>query len=390
MASSEKSKKDTKREEQKDGPHSDADYLRVDEVEAPELKRLIAIVEGAELPEELRMKVDRELRSLQRQYGEPGYNSAYDRADRYIDWVTDLPWNKRSEDNLDVDVARDILETTHYGLDKIKERILEYIAVLRLQQKARDDAERLKAVGEIEKQGEQAFPVLFLVGLPGIGKTSIAYTVAKAMNREFIRIPMGGMGSALQLRGESRMNPEAEPGQVIKGLRRAQTKNPLILLDEIDRTAEQARAQIMGVLLELLDPEQNFEFSDYFIDFPFNLSEVMFMGSANNTAGISNAVLDRMELIKMPGYTDDEKIVISRDYLLPRQLKITGMPPDTITFADDVWPAITRPFGYDAGIRTMSRMINAVVRKAALRMAEGRGEKFTITNDNIKEFLPQY
>ncbi|MCA9091576.1 MAG: AAA family ATPase, partial [Planctomycetaceae bacterium] len=233
-----------------------------------------------------------------------------------------------------------------------------------------------------------AFPFLFLVGLPGIGKTSIAYTVAKAMNREFIRIPMGGMGSALQLRGESRITPEAEPGQVIKGLRRAQTKNPVILLDEIDRTAEQARAQIMGVLLELLDPEQNFEFTDYFINYPFDLSEVVFLASANNTAGISNAVLDRMEVIKMPGYTDDEKIVIARDYLLPRQLKITGMPEGTIVFAPDVWPSITRPFGYDAGIRTMSRMINSVVRKAAIRMAEGRGETFEITNENIKDFLP--
>ncbi|MCA9391763.1 AAA family ATPase [candidate division WWE3 bacterium] len=366
----------------------DNDFLRSEDVEADEVKKLIATVQTVKLPPPLMAKVDRELRSLNRQYGEVGYNSAYDDAERYIDWITNLPWDKRSEDNLDIDVARDILETTHYGLDKIKERILEYIAVLRLQKMARDDKERQALVGEVQKQGEQAFPVLFLVGLPGIGKTSIAYTVAKAMNREFIRIPMGGMGSALQLRGESRITPEAEPGQVIKGLRRAQTKNPVILLDEIDRTAEQARSQIMGVLLELLDPEQNFEFTDYFINFPFDLSEVMFMASANNTAGISNAVLDRMELIKMPGYTDDEKIVIARDYLLPRQLKITGMPPDAITFAADVWPAITRPLGYDAGIRTMSRMINSVVRKAAMRMAEGRGEKFEITNENIKEFLP--
>ncbi len=373
-----------------DSPDADASFLRVDEVEAPELKELIKRLESADIPPELHSKVDRELRSLNRQYGEVGYNAAFDQAERYIDWITNLPWNKRSEDNLDVDKAREILETTHYGLQSVKERIIEYIAVLRLQKLAREDAEHNAVVKETVKQGGQAAPVIFLVGLPGIGKTSIAYTVAKALNREFIRIPMGGMGSALQLRGESRVNPEAEPGRVIKGLRRAGTKNPLILLDEIDRTAEQARAQIMGVLLELLDPEQNFEFTDYFIDYPFDLSEVMFMASANNTAGISNAVLDRMELIKMPGYTDEEKIVIARDYLLPRQLKLTGMPADAITFAEDVWPAITRPLGYDAGIRTMSRIINAVVRKAALRMAEGRGEKFEITNDNIKEFMPNY
>ena len=139
----------------------------------------------------------------------------------------------------------------------------------------------------------------------------------------------------------------------------------------------------------LFNPEQNIEFADYFMDYPFDLSEVMFMASANNTGGISNAVLDRMELIKMPGYSDDEKIVIARDYLLPRQLRITGMPVDSITFDEAVWPTITRPLGYDAGIRTMDRIINSVVRKAALRIAEGRGNKFTITMDNIKEFMPQ-
>lgn len=366
----------------------DDGFITENEVKADEIKQIIRRVRGANLPQELRTKLDRELRSLNRQYGEVGYNSAFDMTDRYVDWVTNLPWMNRSEDNLDIDKARDILETTHFGLDSVKARILEYVAVLRLQIRAKEDQERQNVVREVQKQGNNAFPVLFLVGLPGIGKTSISYTVAKALNREFIRIPCGGMGSALQLRGEARLSPEAEPGQVIKGLRRAKTRNPVILLDEIDRTAEQARAQIMGVFLELLDPEQNFEFSDYFIDFPFNLSEVMFMASANNTAGISNAVLDRMELIKMPGYSDDEKIIIARDYLLPRQLKVTGMPADAIVFDDDVWTAITRPLGYDAGIRTMERTINSVVRKAALRMAEGRGEKYQITLENIKEFMP--
>ncbi len=364
-------------------------FLTVNDVTPVEVKRLVNKVNEFEIPHELHMKVDRELRSLDRQVGQVGYNAAYDQAERYIDWIVNLPWEKRTEDNLDVDKAREILETTHYGLDYVKERIMEFIAVLRLQKAAKDDAEHQAQIKETHKVGSQAFPVIFLVGLPGIGKTSIAYTVAKALNREFIRIPCGGMGSALQLRGESRITPEAEPGQLIKGLRRVGTRNPVILLDEIDRTAESARAQIMGVLLELLDPEQNIEFSDYFIDYPFNLSEVMFMASANNTGGISNAVLDRMELIKMPGYSDDEKIVIARDYLLPRQLRITGMPIDSITFDEEVWPTITRPLGYDAGIRTMDRIINSVVRKAALRMAEGRGDKFTITMDNIKEFMPQ-
>ncbi len=366
------------------------DWVADTEIATEEIRDLVQRVQGASLPPELLTKAQRLLASLNRQFGEVGYNTAYDQAERYIDWITNLPWIKKSEDNLDVDKARAILEETHYGLEGIKERILEYIAVLKMQKLASEDPERAKLVKEAQVQGHQAQPVLFFVGLPGIGKTSIAYSIARALNREFIRIPMGGMGSALQLRGEARVTPEAEPGQVIKGLRRAGTRNPVILLDEIDRTAEQARAQIMGVLLELLDPEQNFAFTDHFIDFPFNLSDVMFLASANNTGGISNAVLDRMELIKMPGYSDDEKIVIARDYLLPKQLRISGMSVDTIKFEDDVWPAITRPLGYDAGIRTMERTINSVVRKVALKIAEGRGEKFTITLDNIKEFLPSY
>lgn len=361
-----------------------------EEVKAQEIQILVDKVSQATLPPELLTKAQRQLSSLNRQHGTASYNASFDQTERYLDWITELPWTKKSEDNLDIDKAREILETTHYGLEPIKLRILEFIAVLRMQKQAQEDQKRAEVVKEALKQGQQAQPVLFFVGLPGIGKTSIAYTVAKALNREFIRIACGGMGSALQLRGEARITPEAEPGRVIKGLRRAQTRNPVILLDEIDRFADQARAQIMGVLLELLDPEQNFAFTDYFIDYPFDLSDVMFLASANNTGGISNAVLDRMELIKMPGYNDDEKIVIVRDYLLPKQQRITGLSSDTVTFAEEVWPAITRPLGYDAGIRTMERMINAVIRKAALRIAEGRGEKFTITLENIKEFLPSY
>ena len=358
------------------------------EIQSVEIQAIVDQVAGVVLPPELLSKVERMITSVNRQFGSDSYNTSFDQTQRYVDWVVNLPWESRSEDNLDIDKAREVLDATHYGLEPIKNRILEYISILNLQHKAKEDEARAQFVQKEQRQGRQSQPILFFVGLPGIGKTSIAYTIAQALGREFIRIPMGGMGSALQLRGQSKANEEAEPGQVIKGLRRAQTRNPVILLDEIDRTAEQARAEIMGVLLELLDPEQNFQFTDYYIDFPFDLSEVLFLGSANNTTGISNAVLDRMELIKMPGYNDDEKIVIARDYLLPKQLRITGMPVDAIEFAPDVWPAITRPLGYDAGIRTMERTINAVVRNAAMRMVEGRGSKFEITLENIKDFMP--
>jgi ATP-dependent Lon protease len=355
-----------------------------------EVQTLVDQVSAVFLPPELKQKVFRELEGLARQHGTAGYNGAFDNTSRYIEWILALPWDKRSEDNLDLDKARQILETTHYGLDSIKERILEYIAIINLQIRTKENQESNQMRQEIAKQGAMAQPVLFFVGLPGIGKTSIAYTIAKSMNREFYRIPMGGMGDALQLRGESRMHAEAEPGQVVKALVKVGTRNPVILLDEIDRTAEQARAQIMGVLLELLDPQQNFAFRDHYIDYPIDLSEVMFLASANNTGGISNAVLDRMELIKMPGYSDDEKIVIARDYLLPRQLKITGMPADAIAFDDEVWENITRPLGFDAGIRTMERTINAIVRKAAKKMVLGQGNQFQITMENIKEYLPKY
>lgn len=342
------------------------------------------------LPPELRLRAERMLESLTRMSGTREYNSTYDETRNYFDWITNLPWDVRSEDTLDLDKAIEILDSTHYGLEAIKERILEYMAVLKLQKEAEEDTGSEKVAEELSKQGVSRSPVLFFVGLPGIGKTSIAYTIAKAMGRKFIRIAMGGMGDALQLRGQSRMHPDAEPGLIIKGLRRASVKNPVLLLDEIDRTAEQARAQIMGVLLELLDPEQNFAFTDHFIDYPFDLSEVMFICSANNTGGISNAVLDRMEQINMPGYSDDEKIAISRQYLLPRQLTITGMPKEAITFEENVWPAITRPLGYDAGIRTMERTINAVVRKAAKKLVTGQGKKFQITLENLKEYLPKW
>ncbi|MBM4402515.1 MAG: AAA family ATPase [Candidatus Cloacimonetes bacterium] len=342
------------------------------------------------LPPELRLRAERMLESLTRMSGTRDYNSTYDETRDYFDWITNLPWDARSKDTLDLDKAQEILDSTHYGLEEIKERILEYMAVLKLQKEAKKEEEREKIGRELSQQGVARSPVLFFVGLPGIGKTSISYTIAKAIGRKFIRIAMGGMGDALQLRGQSRMHPDAESGLIIKGLRRAQVKNPVLLLDEIDRTADAARAQIMGVLLELLDPEQNFAFTDHFIDYPFDLSEVMFICSANNTGGISNAVLDRMEQINMPGYSDDEKIAIARQYLLPRQLAITGMPKEAITFSDAVWPAITRPLGYDAGIRTMERTINSVVRKAAKKLVTGQGKKFEITLENLKEYLPKW
>jgi ATP-dependent Lon protease len=197
------------------------------------------------------------------------------------------------------------------------------------------------------------------------------------------------MGDPLDLRGLSRMHPEAEPGKIIKALRNTESANPVILLDEIDRVTDEGRASIMGVLVELLDPEQNHDFVDHYIDYPVDLSNVLFIATANNTTNISTAVLDRLEPIVMPSYTDMEKITIGARYVLPRAIRQAGIPDGALIISDDVWANIVRPLGYDAGIRTLERTIDGIVRKVALLIIEGKGKTFNITSANIKEFLPQ-
>ncbi len=304
------------------------------------------------------------------------YATEFDAASRYIDWITNLPWNKRSDDVLDLEHAKQVLHKNHYGLDEVKDKIIEYLAVL-----------KLKGVSDEETKFNRA-PILMLVGLVGTGKTTIAYSLADAMGRKFVRIPFGGIGDALYLRGQARAYPDAEPGAVIKALRQAGTRNPVVLLDEIDRVAEEARSTIMGVLVELLDPEQNSRYTDHFIDYPFNLSEVLFVATANNTTHISTAVLDRMEPIMMPSYTDKEKITIGRDYVLPKILKESGLTADSLKIDPSMWEKIVRPLGFDGGIRTLERTINNMVRKAAVLILSGQAKQVEITDQNVKQFLP--
>lgn len=344
----------------------------------PELQELNGQLENAKMPTELQIRMENTLVRLNRSSGQVGYMAAFEETAAYIDWLVNLPWQKRHEDNLDLRHAQSVLNSNHYGLIPIKQRILEHLSVLTLQSKSSDQDLVARS------------PILCFVGLPGIGKTSIAASIAESLGRPFIRIPMGGMGTSLQLRGKERSLPSAEPGQIIKSLRRVAVKNPVILLDEIDRTAESARAEIMGVLLELLDPEQNSAFTDAYIDYPFNLSQVLFLASANNTNGVANAVLDRLEVIQMPGYSDEEKIHIAKDYLFPRQLKFANIPDGAVTIEDDVWPMLVRPLGFDAGIRTMERLINGVVRKIALQMVAHQTAHFQITTENVKQFLPTW
>jgi ATP-dependent Lon protease len=344
---------------------------------AQEITILIDKVKKADLPDRLRELVLIRLNQLAKLTNSPSFLPEFDSMVRYIDWITVLPWNKRTQDTLDLVNAKKILDTNHYGLEDIKTRILEYMSVMKLKQEKGETADIYRA------------PILCFVGLVGTGKTTIAFSIAQALGRPIARIPFGGMGDPLDLRGQSRMHPEAEPGKIIKSLRDTQNRNPVILLDEIDRVTDQGRASIMGVLVELLDPKQNHAFTDHYIDFPFDLSETLFIATANNTTNIATAVMDRLEPIAMPSYTDQEKIVIGQKYILPASMKAAGLPQGALTISDDVWANIVRPLGYDAGIRTLERNVDGVVRKVARMLVEGKAQNVQITPQNVKTFLPQ-
>lgn len=351
-----------------------------------EVAKLRDTVDKNYLPEDLRERADSLIARLERQSGSGQYSTEYERTAQYIDWIVNLPWKKRSPDTLALANAREVLNRHHYGLNEIKDRILEYLAVLQLRQ------DQLKTTGE---EGSvlkfMRAPILLFVGLVGTGKTTIASAIAEAMGRQFARIPLGGMGDPLDLRGQSRQRPDAEPGLIIKALRRAGTKNPVILLDEIDRVTTEGLASVMGVLVELLDPEQNMAFRDHFLDYPFDLSEVMFIATCNNTTNISTAVMDRLEPIRMPSYTDEEKITIAQRYILPKLLKEAGLSEDAITIDKEVWPRVVRPLGFDAGVRTLGRNVNRMVRKIAKIMIEtNRRGPFHITQENMKDYLPTW
>ncbi len=344
---------------------------------AQEITALIEKVNGAGLPDKLHDLVLVRLNQLAKLTNSPSFLPEFDSMERYINWITVLPWNKRTQDTLDLENAKKILEMHHYGLEEIKTRVLEYMSVMKLKQEKGEAADIYRA------------PILCFVGLVGTGKTTIAFSIAEALGRPIARIPFGGMGDPLDLRGQSRMHAEAEPGKIIKALRDTQSKNPVILLDEIDRVTEQGRSSIMGVLVELLDPKQNHAFTDHYIDFPFDLSETLFIATANNTTNIATAVMDRLEPIGMPSYTDQEKITIAQKYILPSAIKAAGLSVNSLVIDDDVWANIVRPLGYDAGIRTLERNIDGVVRKVARIVVEGKAQNVHVTASNVKEFLPQ-
>lgn len=336
------------------------------------LENLRKKLSSAQLPPDVLEKLHDEMTRLELVFKTGQFTTEFDRQINYLNFVTELPWGKVGQDILDLNRAKQILDKNHFGLEVIKERILEYLSIMILN--------HMK--GQVAKQ-----PILAFVGLVGSGKTSIAFSIAEALGRPIIRIPFGGLGSALQLRGESRVKTEAEPGLIMKALKRAQVKNPVILLDELDRVTESARADIMGVLVELLDPEQNMSFLDHYVNFPFDLSQVLFVATANNTGNIATAVMDRLELIEMPFYTDEQKVVIGRDYLLPDALKNAAIDPRFVQIAPQVWINIVRPLGFDGGIRSLKRHIVNMVGKIARQIVEGQKGPFLINEQNVQAYL---
>jgi ATP-dependent Lon protease len=344
-----------------------------------DLQFLKGKVDSRNLPDELKGTIERMLTRVQRVAELTGYSQEFETVSKYVDWVTRLPWEMYNLDNLDINNVRKLLDEHHYGIEKIKREILEYIAVM--------DLKASKVGGS---QVVQA-PVMCFVGLQGIGKTTMARSIAQAMGRPMVRIAMGGMSNITELRGSPKSMPDSEPGQIVKALIKANVMNPVIVLDEVDKVSgEEGKSKdFYAALLEVLDPEQNNLFRDHYIDYPIDLSKVLFICTANNLGPISSALLDRMEVIRFMSYTDDEKTVIAKTYLLPKVIAKTGLSNEQIEFTDDVWPAIVRPLGFDAGIRQLERNVLGLCRRVAKEIVDGKATKVIITTANVKDYMPE-
>jgi ATP-dependent Lon protease len=311
------------------------------------------------LPEAVAVRARRELRRL-RKLATISPEAGVVRT--YLDWIAALPWRERTDDVLDVANARRVLDEDHYGLDEVKERVLDYIGVLSL-------VERLDG------------PILCLVGPPGVGKTSLGRSIARAMGRKFVRMSLGGVRDEAEIRGHRRTYIGAMPGRVIQAMRRAEVVNPVILLDEIDKLGSDYRGDPSAALLEVLDPEQNKTFNDHYLEIDYDLSQVLFITTANSLSGIPDPLRDRMEIIRLAGYLDQEKYAIARQFLLPRQLRQHGIDPQTVTIAPDVVPTIVHAYTREAGVRDLERRIGRVARKLARARAERRSAYAPIAGD---------
>lgn len=359
-----------------------------------EIIALEAKVKSSNLPKVLEQNALKMVHRVKRitQYG--SYSGEYEVVEKYIDWITSIPWGVYTKDNLDLQHVKSVLDSNHFGIEPIKDRMLEYLAVMKIQV-ANEQANPNQQVEYAEMarlQGSSAHaPIICFVGLQGIGKTSMAKSIAEALGRKFARISLGALGSVYEIRGRSRAFLDAEPGQIIKAMVRTGVSNPLILLDEIDKVSGQEglRADVMASLLEILDPEQNSTFIDHYIDYPVDLSNIMFITTANNLGGLSTALLDRLEIVRFTSYTDEEKQRIAIDYLLPKVLEATGLTSQQLQFQEDVWPLVIRPFGYDAGVRQLERNLTNLARKVAREIVEGQTKGVVISKENVKKYLPE-
>ena len=331
-----------------------------------EIDELRQSIEAAGMTEEAKKEALRELDRLSKM---PPAAAEYSVARTYLEWLVALPWSKETEDALDLGEARRVLDEDHWGLEKVKDRILEYLAVKSIRPKGKD-------------------PILCFVGPPGVGKTSLGRSIARALGRKFHRISLGGMRDEAEIRGHRRTYIGALPGQIIQGLRRAESRNPVLMLDEIDKLGMDFRGDPASALLEVLDPEQNVAFRDHYVDVPFDLSRVLFITTANLLDTVPPALRDRMEIIELPGYTEEEKVRIAGTHLVPKQAKDHGLVEgEHIRWTDAALARLVRHYTREAGLRSLEREIAAISRKVAKRRVEGRTEPVDVTPDLVEELL---
>jgi len=337
-----------------------------------ELDEIRKKVDEAKMPKDINKVAIKELKRLKKI---PSHSPEYTVSRTYLDWLTDLPWSKRSEDKKDIDFAKKTLDRDHYGLEKIKERILEHLAVRNLKMSRSKKNERFKS------------PILCFTGPPGTGKTSIGKSIADAMGRKFVRISLGGVRDEAEIRGHRRTYIGALPGRIISSLKKAGTKNPIFMLDEIDKLGTDFRGDPSSALLEVLDPEQNFSFNDHYLEVDFDLSEVMFITTANRMDQIPGPLRDRMEILDFSGYILDEKVEIAKDHLIPKQVKEHGLRKNEISFIDDGLKLLVDSYTREAGVRNLEREIANLCRKVAKDISTGHKKSVKLTNETILDYL---